>query len=67
MVQPIEIERSELAQQWLIDEGHMPAQYVVGQGQALGRSGRVHVQRDSDGQVWIGGASVTCIDGAVTL
>jgi len=53
--------------QWLIDDGHMPAHYVVGQGQALGRSGRVHVQRDGDGQVWIGGASVTCIDGAVTL
>ena len=53
--------------QWLIDEGHMPAQYVVGQGQALGRSGRVHVQRDGDGQVWIGGASVTCIDGTVML
>jgi PhzF family phenazine biosynthesis protein len=53
--------------QWLIDDGHMPAQYVVGQGQALGRSGRVHVQSDSDGQVWIGGASVTCIDGTVRL
>lgn len=53
--------------QWLIDAGHMPARYIAAQGQSLGRSGRVHVQRDADGQVWIGGASVTCIDGAVTL
>ena len=53
--------------QWLIDDGHMPERYIAAQGQALGRSGRVHVQRDADGQVWIGGASVTCIDGAVTL
>ena len=53
--------------QWLIDEGHIGERYVAAQGQALGRAGRVHVQRDADGQVWIGGASVTCIDGAVTL
>ncbi len=53
--------------QWLIEDGHMPDHYLVAQGQSLGRSGRVHVQRDHDGQVWIGGASVTCIDGTVTL
>ena len=53
--------------QWLIDEGHIGERYIAAQGQALGRAGRVHVQRDADGQVWIGGASITCIDGAVTL
>jgi len=33
----------------------------------LGRDGRVHIERDSDRQVWVGGDSVTCIDGQVTL
>ncbi len=53
--------------QWLIDEGYMPERYIAAQGQCLGRSGRMHVQRDADGQVWIGGSSVTCIEGTVAL
>ena len=53
--------------QWLIEDGRLPASYVAAQGRALGRAGRVHVQRDADGQVWIGGASVSCIDGTVVL
>ena len=53
--------------QWLIEDGHLPASYVAGQGQCLGRDGRVHVMRDAEGQVWVGGDVVTCIDGQVTL
>ncbi|RYZ12277.1 MAG: PhzF family phenazine biosynthesis protein [Comamonadaceae bacterium] len=53
--------------QWLIDEGRLPSSYVAAQGQCLGRAGRVHVERDAAGQVWIGGASITCIDGSVML
>ncbi|WP_179107074.1 PhzF family phenazine biosynthesis protein [Variovorax sp. KK3] len=53
--------------QWLIPEGHLPAHYLAAQGQCLGRAGRVHVLRDDDGQVWVGGDSVTCIDGKVSL
>lgn len=53
--------------QWLIDEGHMPALYIAAQGACLGRAGRVHVSRDDHGQVWIGGQTVTCIDGTVLL
>ncbi len=53
--------------QWLIAEGHLPDRYLAAQGQCLGRAGRVHVERDADGQVWIGGDSVTCIDGSVSL
>jgi PhzF family phenazine biosynthesis protein len=53
--------------QWLIAEGHLPSRYLAAQGQCLGRAGRVHVSRDAEGQVWIGGDSVTCIDGKVTL
>jgi PhzF family phenazine biosynthesis protein len=53
--------------QWLIPDGHLPSRYLAAQGQCLGRAGRVHVSRDAESQVWIGGDSVTCIDGKVTL
>ena len=53
--------------QWLIEDGHLSADYVAGQGQCLGRDGRVHVSRDVEGQVWVGGDVVTCIDGRVAL
>ncbi|HEX5285610.1 MAG TPA: PhzF family phenazine biosynthesis protein, partial [Polaromonas sp.] len=53
--------------QWLIAEGHAPKHYVASQGVCLGRAGQVHIERDASGQVWVGGESVTCIDGTVTL
>jgi PhzF family phenazine biosynthesis protein len=53
--------------EWLIADGHMPERYVAAQGQCLGRAGRVSIERDGDGKVWVGGDAVTCIDGQVTL
>jgi len=53
--------------QWLIAEGRMPERYRVGQGQCLGRDGRLSVARDADGRIWIGGDSVVCIEGSVSL
>jgi PhzF family phenazine biosynthesis protein len=53
--------------QWLIAEGHAPERYIASQGVCLGRAGQVHIERDGAGQVWVGGESVTCIDGNVTL
>ncbi len=53
--------------QWLIGAGLAPERYVAAQGTALAREGRVHIQRDADGTVWVGGASVTCIAGSVQL
>jgi PhzF family phenazine biosynthesis protein len=53
--------------QWLLGTGRAAAPYVASQGTALGRRGRVHVSRDSDGQVWVGGGTVTCVSGAVEL
>ena len=53
--------------QWLIADGHMPERYLAAQGTCLERAGRVWVERDGNGQVWVGGASVTCIDGMVNL
>ena len=52
--------------QWLIGAGIAPKRYVAAQGAALGRAGRVHVALVAD-DIWIGGDSVTCIEGQVTL
>ena len=53
--------------QWLLATGRVTAPYVASQGTALGRRGRVHVSRDGDGQVWVGGGTVTCVSGTVEL
>jgi PhzF family phenazine biosynthesis protein len=53
--------------QWLISAGRVSAPYTASQGTVLGRRGRVHVTRDDDGQVWVGGGTVTCISGSVAL
>jgi len=52
--------------QWLIGAGLAPAQYVVAQGAALGRAGRIYVTHDGV-DAWIGGDVVICIRGDVTL
>lgn len=52
---------------WLLDSGRVHAPYVVSQGTVLGRRGRVHVDRDRDGTVWVGGAIVTCVVGRAEL
>jgi PhzF family phenazine biosynthesis protein len=53
--------------QWLIGEGHAPANYLAAQGTCLDRAGRVYITSDAEGRVWVGGESVTCIDGSVLL
>ena len=53
--------------QWLMADGHMPERYAASQGVCLSRAGEVALARDASGQVWVGGQSVTCIDGSVTL
>lgn len=52
---------------WLIGDGLAPPSYVASQGTALGRAGRVHVERDGDGTVWIGGEVAVCVEGTVRL
>jgi PhzF family phenazine biosynthesis protein len=53
--------------QWLLGTGRASAPYVARQGTALGRLGRVHVSRDGDGAIWVGGGTVTCVAGVVEL
>ena len=52
--------------QWLIGAGIAPPRYTASQGTALGRAGRVHVTQDGD-TIWVGGDSVTCVQGTVLL
>ncbi|HEY2719712.1 MAG TPA: PhzF family phenazine biosynthesis protein [Solirubrobacteraceae bacterium] len=52
---------------WLLRTGRAATPYVVSQGTALGRRGRVHVSRDDDGTIWVGGGTVTCVSGQVEL
>ena len=37
------------------------------QGTALGRAGRIYVSADDDGQIWVGGGPVSCVEGAIEL
>ena len=53
--------------QWLLGTGRVTAPYVASQGTVLGRRGRVHISLDADGQVWVGGGTVTCVSGTVEL
>jgi len=51
--------------QWLAGD-RLPTSYVASQGTALGRAGRVHVDKDGD-TVWVGGDAATTIKGTVGL
>jgi PhzF family phenazine biosynthesis protein len=49
--------------QWLAGD-RLPTSYVASQGTALGRRGRVHVEKDGE-TVWVGGDAATTIKGTV--
>ncbi|MEV0699798.1 PhzF family phenazine biosynthesis protein [Saccharopolyspora sp. NPDC050389] len=53
--------------QWLIGTGQALEHYTVHQGTAVGADGRVVIDRDRDGTIWVGGAAVTRIQGEVRL
>ena len=52
--------------QWLRGEGLAPRRYVVSQGTAMGRAGRIRVEQQGD-EIWIGGAVAVCIEGRLRL
>jgi PhzF family phenazine biosynthesis protein len=53
--------------QWLLGSGRLRAPYLAAQGSAIGREGRIHVDQDDDGTVWVGGRCETVVSGAATL
>jgi PhzF family phenazine biosynthesis protein len=48
--------------QWLLETGRLEAPYIARQ-----TTGRVHIEQDEDGTIWVGGGTVTCVEGAVEL
>lgn len=52
--------------QWMIGAGLAPEAYVVSQGAALQRAGRVHVQRRGE-DIWIGGDVTPLVQGQIRL
>ncbi|HEV7721685.1 MAG TPA: PhzF family phenazine biosynthesis protein [Iamia sp.] len=52
--------------QWLQGAGILPEAYVAAQGTAMGRAGRIHVERDG-ATTWIGGDTVTVLAGTAAL
>ena len=53
--------------QWLLGTGRVSAPYVAAQGTRLGRRGRIRVDRDAEGQVWIGGNTATIFSGMAEI
>ena len=49
--------------QWLLASGRAKAPYTASQGTCVGRTGRVHISLDHDGEVWVGGQTTTVFSG----
>ena len=52
---------------WLLESGRLEAPYVATQGSAIGRAGRIHVDQDDEGTIWIGGRSETVVGGVAWI
>ncbi|WP_177424314.1 PhzF family phenazine biosynthesis protein [Pseudomonas sp. MYb185] len=48
---------------WLFNTGDARNAYIAAQGGRLGRSGRIYVRRDAQGQTWVAGQTRTHVQG----
>ncbi len=53
--------------QWLTATGAAPSAYRVSQGARVGRAATIEITADTDGTVWVGGATIACIRGTITF
>lgn len=53
--------------QWLVARGEAPERWTASQGTALGREGRIHLEREADGTIWVGGDTVLTVEGTVLV
>jgi PhzF family phenazine biosynthesis protein len=53
--------------QWLIASGRAHPPYVVSQGSRVGAAGRVHLDTDGAGSVWVGGSTTTAVLGRIDV
>ena len=49
--------------QWLTRSGRFTPPYTARQGTAIGRNGRVSIDQDADGTIWVGGRTLTIASG----
>ncbi len=52
--------------QWLTGKKLAPDGYIASQGTALGRAGRVYIERDGS-DIWVGGETTDCIEGTIEI
>lgn len=53
--------------QWLIGSGRLQTPYIATQGAAIGRAGRIYVDQDDQGTIWVGGRCETVINGSASI
>ncbi|WP_193103732.1 PhzF family phenazine biosynthesis protein [Brachybacterium sp. FME24] len=53
--------------QWMVGREPMPARWTAAQGTVLDREGRIDVQVEADGTIWIGGATVLTVEGSILV
>ncbi|MEY3972597.1 MAG: hypothetical protein RLY84_990, partial [Actinomycetota bacterium] len=53
--------------QWLFRSGQVSGQYMATQGTRVGRQGVIALTQDLDGEVWVGGPTLTCMRGTIEI
>ncbi len=53
--------------QWLMGAGLVKSSYIAAQGTILQREGRVHLRKDNNGEIWVGGQVVEVIRGEISV
>lgn len=53
--------------QWLLETSRAEAPFVTSQGTRLGRLGRPFITQQIDGSIWVGGTTVTCAQGEISI
>ncbi len=53
--------------QWLVASGRVRAPFTASQGTVLGRAGRPRISQGPDGSIWVGGETVTRIEGSIEI
>lgn len=53
--------------QWLVSSGRVQPPYVAAQGTALGRRGRIYIDADDGGGIWVGGATTALLSGTIDI
>jgi len=53
--------------QWLMGAGLIKSSYIAAQGTILQREGRVHLSKDNNDEIWVGGHVVEVISGEISV